>query len=302
MYDLVSIKEKLSSNFTIIGGSASTDLAKKIAKNLRGKYVKPILKTFPDGEKKITIDESLKGRIVVVQSTYLPVDSNLMEALFLISYARKYSTQVYAVIPYLGYARQDKEFLPGEVVSMSVVAKMIKAVGTTKIFVVDIHSKMALNHFKIPAQNISAIAELVKHFKRLHLKDPLVVCPDIAGVFRAKNFSKLFGTDFIGLRKHRDRYTGSIEIRSADQKHVKGRNIVLVDDMISTGGSMVEAAKFLKKQGCGDIYAACTHALLLQNAEINLQKAGILKIVSTNTIPRKTSLVDVSKIIAKEIA
>ena len=292
----------MSSNFTIIGGSASTDLAKKIAKNLRGKYVKPILKTFPDGEKKITIDESLKGKIVVVQSTYPPVDSNLMEALMLISYARKYSTQVYAVIPYIGYARQDKEFLPGEIVSMSVVAKMIKSVGATKIFVVDIHSKMALNHFKIPVQNISAIPELVKYFKRLHLKDPLIVCPDIAGVFRAKNFSKLFGTDFIGLRKYRDRYTGGIEIRSVEQKHVKGRDIILVDDMISTGGSMVEAATFLKKQGCSDIYAACTHALLIHNAEINLKKAGILKIVSTNTIPRKTSIVDVSKIIAKEIA
>ena len=292
----------MSSNFTIIGGSASTDLAKKIARNLKGRYVKPSLKTFPDGEKKITIDESLKGKIVIVQSTYPPVDSNLMEALFLISHARKYSTtQVYVVIPYLGYARQDKEFLPGEIVSMSVIAKMIKAVGTTKVFVVDIHSKMALNHFKIPAQNVNAIPELVKYFKRLHLKDPLVVCPDLAGVFRAKNFSKLFGTDFIGLRKYRNRYTGSIEIRSAEQKHVRGRDIILVDDMISTGGSMVEAAKFLKKQGCDDIYAACTHALLIQDAEINLQKAGILKIVSTNTIPRKTSIVDVSKIIAKEI-
>lgn len=291
----------ITNNFTVIGGSASTNLAKKIARKLKGRYIKPSLKIFPDGEKKITINESMKGKIVIVQSTYPPVDSNLMEALFLISYARHYSSQVYVVIPYLGYARQDKEFLPGEIVSMSVIAKMLKLVGATKVFVVDIHSKMALNHFKIPSQNISAIPELVKHFKRLHLKDPLVVCPDLAGVFRAKNFSKLLGTDFIGLRKYRDRYTGGIEIRSVEQKHVRGRDIILVDDMISTGGSMIEAVKFLKKQGCGHIYAACTHALLIHDAEKNLKKAGILKIVSTNTVPRKTSLVDVSGIIAKEI-
>ena len=289
-------------NFTVISGKASEDLAKKIATKMKGKYLKSELRIFPDGESKVTLTGKLKnGKIVVVQSTYPPVDSNLIQALSLVSKARKYSSQVYAVIPYLGYARQDKEFLPGEVITMSLVANMFKAAGATKVIVVDIHSKMALNHFKIPAKNVSAISELAKYFKKLKLKDPLVVSPDLGGITRARDFAKLLGTKFIALKKHRDRKTGKIEIRSANQKQVKGRDLILVDDMISTGGSIVKAAEFLKKQKCRNIYAACTHALLMGDAEIRIRKAGVSKIISTNTIPGRTSVVDVSPVVSKAI-
>jgi len=292
----------LLNNFTVISGKASEDLAKKIATKMKGKYLKSELRIFPDGESKVTLTGKLKnGKIVVVQSTYPPVDSNLIQALSLVSKARKYSSQVYAVIPYLGYARQDKEFLPGEVITMSLVANMFKAAGATKVIVVDIHSKMALNHFKIPAKNVSAISELAKYFKKLKLKDPLVVSPDLGGITRARDFAKLLGTKFIALKKHRDRKTGKIEIRSANQKQVKGRDLILVDDMISTGGSIVKAAEFLKKQKCRNIYAACTHALLMGDAEIRIRKAGVSKIISTNTIPGRTSVVDVSPVVSKAI-
>jgi ribose-phosphate pyrophosphokinase len=291
----------LLSNYTVIGGKASENLAKKIAKKLKAKYIKSELRIFPDGESKITISGKPNGKIVIVQSTYPPVDSNLIQALSLVSKAKKYSSQVIAVIPYLGYARQDKEFLPGELVTMSIVANMLKAAGTTKVIVVDIHSKMALNHFKITARNVSAIPELVKYFKKLNLKDPLVVSPDLGGIARARDFANQFGVKFIALKKYRDRKTGIVEIRSKNQKHVKGRDLILVDDMISTGGSIVKAAEFLKKQKCRNIYAACTHALLIGDAEKRIRKAGVAKIVSTNTIPGKTGIVDVSPIIAKAI-
>ena len=291
----------LLASYTVIGGKASEDLAKKIAKKLKASYLKSELRIFPDGESKITISGKPKGKIVVVQSTYPPVDSNLIQALSLVSKAKKYSSQVIVVIPYLGYARQDKEFLPGEVITMSIVANMLKAAGASKVIVVDIHSKMALNHFKIAARNVSAIPELVKYFKKLNLKDPLVVSPDLGGIARARDFANQFGAKFIALKKHRDRKTGMVEIRSKNQKQVKGRDLVLVDDMISTGGSIVKAAEFLKKQKCRNIYAACTHALLIGDAEKRIRKAGVSKIVSTNTIPGKTGLVDVSPIIAKAI-
>ncbi|HYL66412.1 MAG TPA: ribose-phosphate diphosphokinase [Nitrosopumilaceae archaeon] len=289
------------SNYSVIGGKASEDLAKKIATKLEARYLKSELRVFPDGESKITISGKPNGKIIIVQSTYPPVDSNLIQTLALVSKARKYSSQVIAVIPYLGYARQDKEFLPGEVVTMSIVANMLKAAGATKIIIVDIHSKMALNHFKIPARNVSAIPELVKYFKKLNLKSPLVVSPDLGGISRARDFANQFGVKFIALKKYRDRKTGVVEIRSKNQKQVKGRDIILVDDMISTGGSIVKAAEFLKKQKCRNIYAACTHALLIGDAEKRIRKAGVSKIVSTNTIPGKTGLVDVSPIIAKAI-
>lgn len=291
----------LLANYIVISGKASEDLAKKIATKLKASYLKSELRIFSDGESKITISGKPRGKIVVVQSTYPPVDSNLIQALSLVSKAKKYSSQIIAVMPYLGYARQDKEFLPGEVITMSLVANMFKAAGATKIIVVDIHSKMALNHFKISTKNVSAIPELVKYFKKLKLKDPLVVSPDCGGITRARDFAKQFGTKFIALDKHRDRKTGIVKIRSKNQKHVKGRDLILVDDMISTGGSIVKAAEFLKKQKCRNVYAACTHALLIGDAEKRIKKAGVLKIISTNTIPGKTGLVDVSNIIAKAI-
>jgi ribose-phosphate pyrophosphokinase len=290
------------SDFSVIGGKASEDLAKKIALKLKGEYLKSELRIFPDGESKITVSGKPKnGKIIVVQSTYPPVDSNLIQALSLVTKAKKYSSQVYAVIPYLGYARQDKEFLQGEVVTMSVVANMLKAAGASRVIAVDIHSKMAINQFNIPAINVTAIPQLVSYFKKMKLRNPLVVSPDLGGIARARQFAKLFGTGFIALKKQRDRKTGQVEIKSKEQRQVVGRDLILIDDMISTGGSIVKAAQFLKKQKCRNIYAACTHALLIGDAEKRIRKAGVSKIISANTIPGKTSIVDISPAIVKAI-
>ena len=289
-------------NYTVISGKVSEGLAKKLAKKIRAKYVKSELRVFPDGESKITIrSKPKKGKIVVVQSTFPPVDSNMIQALALISKAKQYSPNVIAVIPYLGYARQDQEFLPGEIVTIKVIANLFKASGASKIIVVDIHSKIALKQFKIPSKNVSAVPELVKYFKKLRLKEPLVVSPDLGGTARAKEFAKHFETKFIALKKQRNRKTGKVLIKSSNHKEVKGRDLVLVDDMISTGGSIIKATQFLKKQKCKRVFVACTHALLMNNAEKKIRKAGVSQIISTNTIPGKTSKVDVSSSIAKMI-
>jgi ribose-phosphate pyrophosphokinase len=287
---------------TVIGGKASEDLAKKLAKKLKASFISSDLRIFPDGESKITINaKPKKGKIIIVNSTYPPVDSNLIQTLSLISKARQFSSDIVSVMPYLGYARQDREFLPGEVVTLSVIAKLLKAAGASKVIVIDIHSKMGLKHFDIPVKNVSAVQELVNHFKKLKLKDPLVVSPDLGGATRAEEFAKLYGTDFIALKKQRDRKTGKVEIMTLNLDGVKGRDLVLVDDMISTGGSIVKATEFLRKQKCRRVYVACTHALLIDNAEKKIRKAGISGIISTNTIPGNTSVVDVSGIIAKAI-
>jgi len=289
-------------NYTVISGKVSEGLAKKLAKKIRAKYVKSELRVFPDGESKINIRaKPKKGKIIVVQSTFPPVDSNMIQALALISKAKKYSPNVIAVIPYLGYARQDQEFLPGEIVTIKVIANLFKASGASKIIVVDIHSKIALKQFKIPSKNVSAVPELVKYFKKLRLKEPLVVSPDLGGTARAKEFAKHFETKFISLKKQRNRKTGKVLIKSSNHKEVKGRDLVLVDDMISTGGSIIKATQFLKKQKCKRVFVACTHALLMNNAEKKIRKAGVSQIISTNTIPGKTSKVDVSSSIAKMI-
>jgi len=287
----------------VIGGNASQDLAKRLSKKLKANFVKSQLRVFPDGESKITLSsEPKKGTIVVVQSTYPPVDTNLLQAILLVSKARQFSTNVILVIPYMGYARQDREFLPDEVVTMQVIAKLFKTAGASKIIVVDIHSLIGLKQFKMPAKNVSAVPELVRYFKKLRLKDPLVVSPDLGGKERAKEFARHFKTDFIVLKKQRNRKTGKVKIVSSNLSDVSGRDLILVDDMISTGGSIIKATEFLKKQKCKRVYAACTHALLIGEAEKKIRKSGVTQIVSANTIPSKTSVVDVSSIIAKAIS
>lgn len=290
------------SALTVIGGKASEDLAKRLAKKLKANYTSSELRIFPDGEGKITISSKpKKGKIIVVNSTYPSVDSKIIQTLSLISKARQFSSQVICVIPYIGYARQDREFLPGEIVTLSVIAKLLKAAGASKIIVVDIHSKLGLKHFQIPIKDVTAVPELVNYFKKLHLKDPLVVSPDFGGAKRAKEFARLYGTSFIALKKQRDRKTGRVEIKTANLNQVRGRDIVLVDDMISTGGSIVKATTFLKKQKCGKVFVACTHALLIDNAEKKIRRAGVSQIISANTIPSNVSVVDVSGAIAKAI-
>ena len=287
---------------SLIAGNSSKDLAKKISKKLHANLVKSDVKVFPDGESKITLKGKLsKSKTIVVQSIYPPVDSNLIQALSLISKAKEYSTEVIVVVPYLGYARQDREFLPGEIVTMKVLGQLFKGAGASKIIVVDIHSKIGLKHFKIKSENLSAIPDLARYFKKINLKNPLVVSPDQGGKERAKEFADKFGSGFIALKKQRDRKTGKIQIKTGVLDEVIGRDLILVDDMISTGESIIKATEFLRKQKCNRVFVTCTHALLMNDAEKKIRKAGVTRIISANTIPGNSSLVDISSTIAKAI-
>jgi ribose-phosphate pyrophosphokinase len=287
---------------SVITGKPSEELARKLSQKIKANLVKSEIRTFPDGESKITISGIIsKRKSIVVQSICPPVDTNLIHALSLISKAKETSDEVIAVIPYMGYARQDREFLPGEIITMKVLGKLFKGSGASKIIAVDIHSMLGFKHFSIKTENISAIADLAQYFKKLNLKNPLVVSPDQGGKERAKVFAKEFGSEYIALEKKRDRKTGKVQIKTKNVDEVANRDLILVDDMISTGGSIVKATQFLKKQKCKRVYVACTHALLINNAENKIKKAGVTRIVSTNTIANKTSIVDISNTIAKAI-
>ena len=289
------------SSLSVISGKSSEDLARKLSKKIKANLVKSSVRIFPDGESKITLSGKIsKKKSIIVQSIYPPVDSNLIQALSLISKAKETSSEVIAVIPYMGYARQDREFLPGEVVTMKVLAKLFKGAGASKIIAVDIHSLIGFKHFTIKSKNVTAIPDLVKYLKKLSLKNPLVVSPDQGGKERAQEFAREFGSEYIALEKKRDRKTGKVQIKTKNA-NVIGRDLILVDDIISTGGSIINATKFLKKQKCKRVYVACTHALLMNNAEKKIRKAGVTKIISANTIPGKTSVVDISYTIAKAI-
>ena len=287
---------------SVIAGKSSEDVARKLARKIKANFVKSQVRIFEDGESKITVSGKIsKRKSIVVQSIYPPVDTNLIQVLSLISKAKEISSEVIAVIPYMGYARQDREFLPGEIVTMKVLGKLFKGAGASKIIAVDIHSMVGFKHFSIKTKNVSAIPDLVQHFKKLNLKNPLVVSPDQGGKERAKEFAKELGSEYIALEKKRDRKTGKVQIKTKNLDEVANRDLILVDDMISTGGSIVKATQFLKKQKCKKVYVACTHALLMNDAEKRIRKAGVTKIISSNTIPGKTSIVDISNTIAKAI-
>lgn len=289
------------SKLSVIAGKSSEDLAKKLSRKIKANLVRSEVRIFDDGESKITLNgEISKKRAIVVQSIYPPVDTNLIQALSLISKAKETSSEVIAVIPYMGYARQDREFLPGEIITMKVLGKLFKGAGASKIIVVDIHSMVGFKHFTLKTKNVSAIPELVQYIKKLSLKNPLVVSPDQGGIQRAREFAKELGSEYIALVKTRDRKTGRVQIKTKNID-VANRDLILVDDMISSGGSIVKATQFLKKQKCKKVYVACTHALLMNDAEKRIKKAGVTKIFSANTIPGKTSIVDISNAIAKAI-
>jgi len=291
----------LLTKFTVVSGN-SEYLAKKLAKRLGANLIKSQLKIFPDGESKITLKGKFqKNKIIVIQSTYPPVNENLVQTLSIISKAKEFGTEVIAVIPYMGYARQDREFLPGEVITMKVIANLFKSVGTSRIIVVDIHSMIGLKYFNIKSSNVTAIPDLAKYFSKLKLTNPLVVSPDHGGKIRAEEFAKILNTEFITLEKQRDRKTGKVKIKAKKIDGISGRDLILVDDMISTGGSIIKATEFLKKQKCKRVFVACTHALFGNEVDKKIKKAGVTKIISTNTIPGKTALVDISGTIAKAI-
>jgi len=289
-------------DYVVIGGSASGHLSKNIAKKLQATHLKTRVKVFPDGESKITIvGQVRKGKMIVVQSTHPPVDSNLVQALSLISKAREISNEVIGVIPYMGYAKQDKEFLKGEVITISVIAKLFKAAGATRLIVVDFHSPKALDFFKIPIKNLSSVSLLAQYFKNLKLKQPLVVSPDMYWKDKAEEFAKHLNATSIALNKQRDRKTGKLIIKSSNLKFSKGRDLVLFDDMVSTGGSILKAIKFLKKENFRKIYVACAHPVFVGDSEKKIKKSGISKIIGTNSVEGKFAKIDLSDIIVNTI-
>jgi ribose-phosphate pyrophosphokinase len=210
--------------------------------------------------------------------------------------------KICAVVPYMAYARQDKEFVEGEVVSMGLVARLLEAAGANKLMTVDVHSSFALSHFTIDAQNISSIPILAAYAaKNLNTNSPVVVSPDMGGLERAAEFARILDTDMISLRKFRDRNTGRLSIEEKLDLNLEGRDVILVDDMITSGGSIAKACQVLKKHKCGKVYAVCAHALLVENAVNRIKAAGVEDIIATNSIPNASAKVDLSQIISANL-
>jgi ribose-phosphate pyrophosphokinase len=285
----------------VIAGPASTDLAEKIAKRLGAQLVAAELRVFSDGESKIRIGRAGKN-CVIVQSTHPPVDTHLIQAMMM---ARKCADDgardVCAVIPYLAYARQDRAFLEGEAISVALVAKLLEAAGVRHVITVDVHSKLAMSHFA-SVQNVSSIPLLADYAAtKMKLRRPIVVSPDAGGAERAGEFATRIKTDTIALKKSRDRTTGEVTVDEKLDADVSGRDAILVDDMISSGGSIVKAAELMRKKGAGKVYAMCAHALLIGDAAQKIKAAGVQDIIATNSVPGEYARVDLSPAVAEAL-
>jgi len=292
-------------DISIVAGPSSVDLATKVANSLEANLLSVDFRVFKDGETKINMSKPVGKNCVLIQSTYPPTDRHLLQALMMLKKCSEGSSgDILAVVPYMAYSRQDREFLEGEVVSMAVVARLFECVGTRKLITVDIHSPTSLSYFSIDVRNLSAINLLAKYaITNLKTSRPVVVSPDKGGANRAREFARLLQTDMLTLSKRRDMY--STEVFVDKQKlnlDIAGRDVIILDDMISTGESIVKASRFLIEANPNNIYAMCTHAVMIENAIEKIEAAGVKEIISTNSIPRSIGKVDLSPVISREIA
>jgi ribose-phosphate pyrophosphokinase len=287
----------------VVPGPASQSLGQKVAETLNAQIVSVNLKSFPDGEYCLRFDGELKGEeVVVVQSTGPPQDTNIMQLLLMLDAAKDLGAEkVTAVVPYLAFARQDKRFLPGEVVSAETFVKLIEACGTDRFVTVNIHSENTLNRFSVPTENLSAITLLAEHFKSRGLDRAFSLSPDKGAVELAEEADRVLGGGCGWLRKERDRYTGEIQVEEKSL-NVKGRDVIVFDDIISTGGTIARAVKMLKAQGARRVYAACVHPLLIGEAKQKILKNGAEEIVGTDSVPSSVKTVSLAPLIAEALA
>jgi ribose-phosphate pyrophosphokinase len=286
----------------VIPGPASKELGEKICELTGYSKVSVASRVFPDGESYVRIEGNVENEYVaIVQTTCAPQDTRIMQLAFLAHAAKRNgASRVTAVTPYLAYARQDKIFLEGETVSIEAIAAMLKAAGVDEIITVNIHSEPALTKFPFPAKTISAIPLLAEYFVQKGAKKAFALSPDKGAMYISEQAQTVLGGEIGHLEKQRDRYTGQTT-QTAAHLNVKGKTVIIFDDIISTGGTIVGAAKILREQGAAHVYTACVHGLLIGDAEKRILDAGVEEIVSTDSIPSNSSKVSLAPLIAQEL-
>lgn len=286
----------------VLPGPASEDLAKSVAEKLDLQLLGAEFRVFPDGESKFTAPDKVGGRTVfLVQSTYHPVDQHLFQLLLASHKLSQEGARVVAVVPYLSYARQDKEFLPGEGVTLGFVAHLMRSAGVARLVTVDIHSAEGLSLFSFPVYSVSAVPAIVDYVRaNLDLKDPVIVSPDFGASKRTEAFAQLYGAPFLRLSKSRDRATGEVRIKK-EELQVEGKDVLFLDEVITTGGTICAAADAVRQQGARSVQAVCTHGVFVGDALQKLERAGVKTVTCTNTIPGGLAKIDVSGALASHL-
>ena len=287
----------------LLSGTGNLELSKKIAQNLKLKLVNSNIKRFADGEIYVEINENIRGNsIFVIQSISTPANDNLMELLICIDALRRSSAKnITAVIPYFGYARQDRKVVPRTAISAKLVSNLITNAGAHRIVTVDLHAGQIQGFFDIPVDNLFSTPIFSKHIKKyISNKNIICVAPDVGGVERARALGQKLNVGLAIVDKRRPA-PGKSQVMNIIG-NVKGKNCLLVDDIIDSGGTIVNGAKALKEKGAKDVYVYVTHGVLSGNAVEQINNSKIKKLILTDTIFNSNKTKKSSKIVILSIS
>ena len=273
--------------YKIFAGSSSVDFAQEICKSLDVPLAKADVKRFSDGEISVQIAESVRGRdVFIVQSTGSPSNDNLMELLIMTDALRRSSaSSITAVVPYYGYARQDRKAAPRVPITAKLVADLYETAGIDRVVTIDLHAGQIQGFFNIPVDNLYGSIVFKEYVQSKNLPNPIVASPDIGGVTRARYFAKQLGLEMVIVDKRREKANESEVMNIIGD--VTGKDVIMVDDMVDTAGTMVKAAAALKANGATSVMAIATHGVLSGKAYANLDNDALDELCISNTLVTK---------------
>ena len=292
--------------FKLFSGSANPKVAQEIAEHLDRPLSKITVNRFSDGEINVQIGESVRGTdCFIIQPTCAPANDNLMELLIITDAMRRASAKsITAVVPYFGYARQDRKAAPRVPISAKLVANMMEKAGIDRVVTIDLHAGQIQGFFDIPVDNLYGSILFFDYFKELNLKNPIIASPDIGGVARARYFASKLGLDMVIVDKRREKANVSEVMNIIGD--VKGKDVILIDDMVDTAGTMVKAAKALKEKGATTVRAYATHGVLSGPAIERIRDSVLEELIISDTIPfnkecKKIKVLKTAKLFAEVI-
>ena len=272
----------------IFSGSANRELAQRICKAIGAPLGKATISSFPDGETYVRIEENIRGRdVFIIQPTCPPTNEHLMELLIMVDAARRASAdRITAVIPFFGYARQDRKDQPRVPITAKLVANLLHAAGVSRVLTMDLHAQQVQGFFDIPVDHLYSMPVLIKYLRSRLTRKTVVVSPDVGGLKMASAYSQALGTNLAIVAKQRKSATETKALYVIGD--VEGCDVLLVDDITETAGTLSAAATILKEHGALQIYAGVSHAVLVDVAIPRLQNSQIEELITTNSTPVRT--------------
>jgi len=284
--------------YMLFSGTANEELALEVSQYLNQPLSKAKITKFSDNEINIKIEESVRGKdVFIIQPTSAPANFNLMELLIMVDALKRSSARsITAVVPYYGYARQDRKAEPRVPISAKLVANLMETAGITRVVTVDLHASQIQGFFDIPVDNLYGAVLFNDYVKSKNLKNPVVASPDIGGVARARYFAKTMGLEMVIVDKRREKANESEVMNIIG--NVEGKDVIMIDDMVDTAGTMVKAAAALKAKGATSVMACCTHPVLSGPAFDRIENGELDELVVTNTIPIKNNTCSKIKVLS----